>query len=47
MSEVGWKEITHAAKNAYWKARREDKTENEALLAALDVAVGLATEQPE
>lgn len=42
---VGWKAIVEPAKDAYWKARRDGKTETEALLAALDVAVAAATDQ--
>lgn len=43
--EPGWRAIVEPAKDAYWQARRDNKTETEALLAALDVAVAIATGQ--
>jgi hypothetical protein len=39
----GWKAIVEAAKDAYWLSRRNGKTETEALLSALDVAIAVAT----
>ncbi len=44
-SDFGWREIVEPAKDAYWKARRDGKDETAALLAALDVAIGAATDQ--
>lgn len=35
----GWTAIIEPAKDAYWLARRNGKSETDALLAALDVAV--------
>lgn len=31
-----WNSLIEPAKDAYWNARREDRTENDALLCALD-----------
>ena len=42
---IGWKALVEPAKDAYWLARRNGKSETEALLAALDVAVAAATDQ--
>lgn len=39
----GWHSIVESAKDAYWMARRNGRDENGALLAALDVAVAVAT----
>lgn len=33
---TAWQAIVEPAKDAYWKARRENKTETEALLTALN-----------
>lgn len=39
---VGWKAIVEPAKDAYWTARRNGKSESDALLAAIDVAIAIA-----
>lgn len=36
---IGWQKTIKPAQDAYWKARREGKSEADALLAALDVAL--------
>jgi hypothetical protein len=33
---AGWREATERAKNIYWMARRDGKSENDALYAVLD-----------
>jgi hypothetical protein len=40
MPTGGWKWHTEQAKDIYWKARRDGATENEALVRALDAALG-------
>jgi hypothetical protein len=38
---AGWREIVESAKDAYWLARRDGRSETDALLRALDMAIGM------